>query len=161
MEQEKYHVNPENIMPEEDMPSYLDAQNGNIKPIISLEPDKTMPLFIYGITGNFEGETMDFMASIIHLIPTNEIEIRGRLRNQMNGNKTKFLEAHTEKYTVPNLNLLKGYIAQTTQNLIDKLGVQPYNPHWEVEFDPKESLDSIIQKMNDSNQFNIGIAKKD
>ena len=137
------------------------ASFGNLTPdskaVISITETET-PLFITGAPYDFAGNAFHLMATIIHNNKTNTIEIRSRLRNETTGRKNENTNRGTQSYTPENLEIMKTEILSMYTDLVkDMPYLQLQKTPFQISFEIGEDVDSIIQKMNDSNEFDIGI----
>ena len=131
----------------------------NMKPIIELSK-KVMPLYMFLGSMAFEtslGDTpIDFMATILHNKETQKLDIRGRIRFQDTGRKTSI--KGLDNLTSNNLNfeIAKKSIKNLYEKQLELIPLKELEPPFELSFDLNESMDSILEKMNKSNKFNIG-----
>ena len=154
----KLKISPENEMSKEDTE---DMMKNLGKPIIEMEEKKIMPLYMFIGTLEFMtqigGSIMNFMASVMHNKKEKCLEIRGRMRYEDTGRKTVF--NFPETFQINELPKAKEKIKDMYQTMLKQMPIIQKEPIFELEFRINESSDSIIQKMNDSNKFNIGISK--
>ena len=138
------------------------------KPVIEIIEDKIMPLYIFGSNLEFQytesknKQNIHFMGTILHQKKTNKLEIRSRLRLEDTGDK-KELPALLDKFTINDLHKAKNMLKKIYKQV--KTGtpfikIKELKKPFELNFKVNETADNVIQKMNDSNQFNIGIIKK-
>lgn len=146
-------ISPQNRMDE----TLLKSIDFNQTPVITMN-DNEGPLYIYLAKANYLESGIDFLMAIQHLKKTNEIQIKGRVRFNTSGNKQMFHGKETLPFTPTNMILLKRKIKETINFLFTNY---PFNltihPPLELEFEVDESTDSVLQKMNETNAFNIGI----
>jgi hypothetical protein len=104
----------------------------------------------------------NFMASIIHHKKAKTIEMRGRMRFEDTGRKTVFStkDEDIKPYTRANYQKMKWMIKDMPTMLVKETPFKPVEPIYELEFAINEDIDSIIKKLNDSNQFDIGVLPK-
>ena len=158
----KLIVSPENQMKPKDMANFTPPTNNqNHKPIIELTKEKTV--LYMGLQNLIFAETAysDYMASIVYDIKEKTIEMRGRMRTNLTGNKTIFSDKEPIPYTKANYIKMKWRVQDIVKKLpIDVPLFRPVDDFFSLEFAIGEDIDSITQKMNDSNRFNIGILPK-
>ncbi len=150
------YISPNNRMD----PTHQEGYKGQ-KPII--EMSETKNLLYMGLRNlSFGGSSyVDFMASIIYDVKAKTIEMRGRMRYEDTGRKTEFSDKKAEPYSLKAYNEKKKQIQSFTDLLINDIpAYQPMEDLFELEFSIGEDIDSITQKMNDSNRFNIGVIPK-
>lgn len=129
------------------------------KPVIEMEEGKTMPLFmLIGQNRMFETAVINIMASIIHHIKTDKLEIRGRIRFDATGNKTMF--RINKEFDLKELEDAKAEVRSFYKLAVEDLKLEELEPVFELEFDVNESMDSIMKKINDSDKFSIGTVEK-
>ena len=151
-------IKEENKMNSENLKEFKENKD-NMKPIIELS-EKVMPLYMFLGTMAFEtpfGDTpIDFMATILHNKETQKLEIRGRIRFQDTGRKTSI--KGPDNLTSDNLDfeIAKKSIKNLYEKQLELIPLKEITPPFELSFDLNESMDSIIEKMNNSNKFNIG-----
>ena len=148
------------ISPDNKMDKEQSDQLGS-KPII--EMSETKNLLYMGLRNMTFTETshVDFMASLIYDTKEKTIEMRGRMRYEETGRKTVFSDKKAEPYSLETYNEKKKLIRSFTELLINDIPLfKPMEDLFEIEFTIGEDTDSITQKMNDSNRFNIGIIPK-
>lgn len=144
-------ISPGNQMPEEDI------KNMGSEPIIEMSETKNLLYMGLRNLTFADSSAADFMASIIYNTEKKTIEMRGRMRFEDTGNKTGFQDKKPIPYSIDNYNKLKTRIQTFTRLLIKDIPLfQPTEDLFELEFSIGEDIDSITQKMNDSNRFNIG-----
>jgi hypothetical protein len=153
------NVNENNKMNPEDLKEFKENKD-NMKPIIELDEKKIMPLYMF--LGNMIFETpigdatIDFMASILHNKETQKLEIRGRLRFQDTGRKVIINGPTNLNPDNFNYEIAKKEIKRIYEKQLALIPLKESEPPFELSFDLNESIDSIIEKMNNSNKFNIG-----
>ena len=149
-------ISPDNRMDTTDEIGFIDQH-----PII--EMTETKNLLYIGLRNLTFAETahVDFMASLIYDTKAKTIEMRGRMRFEDTGNKTIFSDKKAEPYSLEKYNEKKKQIQSFTELLIKNVELfKPMEDLFEMEFSIGEDTDSITQKMNDSNRFNIGVIPK-
>ena len=157
-------INPQNKMSDEKLNEFKDSiDSGGIapKPVLEMDPGRIMPLYMF--IGNVRapkiGDTkMNYMLAESHLIKTGEIEVRGRMRYEATGRKTVF--GLKEKFKLKDLDKAKKAIRDAYEDTRSAMWLIEIKPVAELNFEVGESMDSIIRKMNDSNEFNIGQVNK-
>jgi hypothetical protein len=127
------------------------------KAVLKLEEGVEMPLFLYGVPYTFMEVPCHLLVAIQHIIPSNELEIRGRMRFETTGNKSEFAKPQRMPFNERNLELMKEEVRRVVEQMETDLPFIPQKPHFELNFRPGESVESVIKKMNDSNEFNIGV----
>jgi len=152
-------ISPENRMLTADMTKLnLNHPEGAV---LNMIEKVEMPLYIYGIPCSFMGLECHFMAAIQHFIKENIIEIRGRLRFESSGNKTSVTGKNKMQYSKENLETMK----QEIKDIVRRMGtIMPFittKTPFELNFEVDESIESIMKKMNNSNQFDIGVKDKE
>ena len=88
-----------------------------------------------------------------HLKKTDEIEVRGRMRYEATGRKTVF--AFKEKFKLNELDRAKKEIRKAYESMRNGMWLIETTPTCELNFEINESMDSIMKKINDSDQFNV------
>lgn len=157
-------ISEDNRMDPKTMEGFLKNKDKNKwKPIIEMDEKMVMPLHMFIGTIGLEtilGEaTMDLMCTVLHLKKTGELEIRGRMRYQSSGNKDVFTLPKTFK--LEELEMAKKEIKNLYAGIFFKEPrFEEKEPPFELNFKVNEGIDGIIEKMNKSNKFNIGIAPK-
>lgn len=126
------------------------------KPIIEMNEEKSMPLFIF--IGNtkcpwLENTEMNLMMTAMHMKKENKIEVRGRMRYEATGNKTAF--EMKESFKMTELLEAKQKIREMYNKVCEEMKLEETRPPYELEFMIGEKTEDIIQKMQDSDQFNI------
>lgn len=130
------------------------------RPIIELTDDTSL-LYIYIVNLKVSTINTDIMASIIHSKKDNTIEMRGRIRREDTGSKSVFPTAPKLDYSEEAMKTMKAGIAGIVRKVSEDLPfVQVLKTPFEISFAVDEDMDSIIKKLNASDQFNIGIADK-
>lgn len=136
-------------------------ENPETKPIIEIDEKRIMPLYMFIGTVEFilQGSSIgNLMITILHQKKTNTLEIRGRMRYEDTGRKTEF--KIPGEYKLENLEIAKKEIKNFYEKMLIDLALIETEPIFELEFKVNEKIDDLIQKINDSNKFNIGTAKK-
>ncbi len=157
-------ISEDNRMDPKAMEGFLKNKDKNEgKPIIEMDEERVMPLYMFigtiGLKTTFGEATMDLMCTVIHLKKTGELEIRGRMRYQDTGNKDVFTIPKTFK--LEDLEKAKKEIKNLYAGIFFKEPrFEEKEPPFELNFKVNEDIDGIIEKMNKSNKFNIGIAPK-
>jgi hypothetical protein len=152
------YISPENRMDPEEQ-----SQINHSEAIIEMSDDKKV-LFMGLRNLSFSplpniSSPIDFMASIIYDTKNKTIELRGRMRYEDTGRKTVMSDKKVVPYTKKNYEQKKKIIRQLTNELCKDAPVfTPLEDLFELEFKLDETIDSIIQKINNSNRFNIGRA---
>lgn len=150
-------ISPQNRMSKEYIKSLnLNKPKKEEKSVISLIEKKQSILFLYGVPLTFLDKNIHFMATIQHNIKKNTINIAGRLRFEETKNKTMMMGKKALKCTPENITALKEEIRNIHIKLERDLPFKSVKAHFELNFKIGESVDSIVQKMNDSNEFDIG-----
>ena len=152
---ERARANQKNATNEAEADGHTNSEN-IVSPVVEMEENRIMPLFIF--IGNLKapkiGNTkMNYMCTASHLKKTNEIEVRGRMRYEATQRKTVF--AFKEKFKLNELNLAKEKIRKAYEAMRTGMWLIETTPTYELNFEVNESLDSIIKKINDSDQFNV------
>jgi hypothetical protein len=152
-------ISEENKMDPEKMKDFI-SQKGIPKPIIEFNEKKAMPLYIFIANLIFLSATnINIMATIMHIKKTNKLEIRGRIRYETTGIKTEFTGKKT--YKPEEIDKAKEFIKKFYKDMLNDLPlVREIKQPTEINFEINEELNKILQKMNDSNEFNIGISEK-
>lgn len=154
----KLKISKENKMNKEDLKQFT----GKNKPIIEMIPGKTMPLYLFIADTECSwanNKIINIMITIIHHIKTDKLELRGRVRFEDTGNK--IILGGKKQFEATNLIEAKAEIMKLYNDMVDQMNLKELRRPFELEFMINESSESIIQKMNNSNMFNIGtIAKK-
>ena len=148
------------ISPDNKMNKEQSDQLGS-EPII--EMSETKNLLYMGLRNMTFAETshVNFMASLIYNTKEKTIEMRGRMRYEETNRKTVFSDKKAEPYSLETYNKKKKLIKSFTELLINDIPLfKPLEKLFEMEFSIGEDTDSITQKMNDSNRFNIGVIPK-
>lgn len=156
----KIYIKPENKMPEEQMASCFSKQHTLAGPVVEMHEGKMMPLYVFGgflvIRSKLGDANLDIMISLIHHIKEDKIELRGRIRYEATGRKTVF--KHPEMFSLKDYEDAKQEVRNMYLKLIKETPIKPLTTAWELEFPIGETTENIIQKMEQSNHFNIGIA---
>ncbi len=150
-------ISPENKMD----PEMLKEIDPESRGIIQIEEGRIAPLYIFiaNIRAPKMGNTkINYMMTASHLKKTNEIEIKGRLRYEATGRKTVF--SLKENFKLNELDKAKGKIKEMYTVLRNKMWLIEISPAVEINFGANESIDSIIKKMDESGEFDIGITPK-
>lgn len=152
---ERVRAKQENTTNEAETDGHTNLEN-MARPVVEMEESRVMPLFIF--IGNLKapkiGDTkMNYMCTASHLKKTDEIEIRGRMRYEATGRKTVF--SFKEKFRLNELNLAKEKIRKAYEAMRTGMWLIETTPTYELNFEVNESLDSIIKKINNSDQFNV------
>jgi len=161
MKKPNIKISPQNKMSKEQMKRFSPLMEKKQKTdkgdsMISIQEGKYSMLFIYGVPLQFQGTSnVHFMASIQHRIKENKIRLMGRMRFEDTQRKTTF-RGKTLDCTKENIEKLKEEIRKMATIMEIELPYKAAKPHFELEFKVGESIESIMQKMNDSNEFNIG-----
>lgn len=157
-------ISDENKMDPEMISSFINNKN-KPEPVIELKEKETMPLYIFiakfksGMVKQEKDEVyMNLMMTIIHLKKTQTLEIRARMKYEDTGRKTIF--KIPKKYKIKDIEEAKKEIHEFYSGMISQLPFEATEPPFELEFDINENAKSIIKKLNDSNQFDIGQVKK-
>ena len=137
------------------------------KPVIEMDEKKIMPLYITGanlkVETPFNKQNVHFMATILHHKKTNKLEIRSRMRIDDTGDKQE-LPAIKDKFTIKEIDKAKQEIQKKYKQLLEEqppfIMIKELKKPFELSFKINETADNVIQQMNDSNQFDIGIVKK-
>jgi len=157
------YISPENKMNPERLKNIT---NNPTKPVIEMNPEKIMPLHMFigilefiPIKNITQYKTIiNLMATILHNKKTNKLEIRGRIRYEDTERKTVF--NIPKEFKLTELNKAKKEIKTFYTDMINNKMFKEVEPKFEIDFKINDDIDSIIKKLNDSNKFNIGIAKK-
>lgn len=148
------YISPQNRMPQEE------KDNFGSEPIIEMSDTKNL-LYMALRNMTFGGTAhVDYMASLIYDTEKKTIQMRGRMRYEDTGRKTIF-NTKAEPYSLKTYNKKKALIKEFTELLLKDVPLfKPSEDLFELEFSIGEDTDSIIQKMNNSNRFNIGTIPK-
>ena len=127
-----------------------------VRPIVEMEENRIMPLYLF--IGNLKApkignSKMNYMCTASHLKETSEIEVRGRMRYEATGRKTVF--SMKEKFKLRELDLVKEKIKKAYQAMRTGMWLVETTPIFELNFEVNEHMDSIMKKINDSDQFNV------
>jgi len=157
-----FFVSPQNKMNEKEAKKYVESyENEESSPVFKLKEGIEMPLYIFGTNFSFmKTIETNLMIIIQHHIKENQIEIKGRIRYESTGNKTYFGREKKEKYTERNLELFKKEIKQMAEKIESDLPFKQTRKPFEINFNVNEPIESIMKKLNDSNEFNIGTVDK-
>lgn len=128
----------------------------DINAIITMEEGKTMPIYIHGASFKFLNINCDLLFSIIHETKYNTIQIKGRIKYD-NGEKTQFINPRKLVYSEMAIESLKKEIKEMKNEIEKNLELTPNQPSFELKFKKNETIENIIQAINNSNKFNIGI----
>mgnify|MGYP001605599740 CR=1 FL=1 len=149
------------ISPDNRMDTKSEIDYTNQQPIIEMTETKNLLYMALRNLTFADSSHVDFMASLIYDTKTKTIEMRGRMRFEDTGKKTVFSDKKAEPYSLEKYNEKKKLIKSFTELLINDIPLfKPMENLFELEFTIGEEIDSITQKMNDSNRFNIGIIPK-
>ena len=151
-------IKKENKMDPKDLKE-LKENKDNMKPIIELS-EKVMPLYMFLGSMAFEtslGDTpIDLMVTILHNKETQKLEIRGRLRFQDTGRKISMEGQNNLNSDNIGFEIAKKAIKNLYEKQLELIPLKELESPFELSFDLNESIDSIVEKMNKSNKFNIG-----
>jgi len=143
-------------IPPDEKTAIADAvESGEAKPIVSMEEGKQMPLFMYGINYEWCGQVINFMGTITYLVKDNLIEGRGRLRFDITGNKMAFELKGKKVMTPMAIESMKNEIRKVSADMEKTMKCRRIDEPFELCFEAGEKMESIMKKINDSNQFNI------
>jgi hypothetical protein len=134
---------------------------GEVKPVIQMEEGRITPLYILiaNVRAPKIGNTkMNYMIAASHLKETDEISVAGRMRYETTGRKTVF--SLRENFKLSELDQAKKKIREMYDSMRDKMWLIETKPAVEINFGANESLDSIIKKMDESGEFDIGTLEK-
>lgn len=150
-------ISPENRMSASDIPS-LEELAAN-KPIVEFGDNYDL-LYIFSQPLEFMGVGTHLMCSIVYDKKTKQIEMRGRMRFESTGRKTCF-QSKPQRYSPLSYKKLKTKASSMSSILMkDITAFVAVKPPVELEFALGEDVEAIIKKMNDSGEFNIGVAPK-
>lgn len=148
------------ISPANRMDNEESSQMGH-EPIIEMSETKNLLYMGLRNLTFADSSVVDFMASLIYDVKAKTIEMRGRMRFEDTGNKTVFSDKVAKPYSIETYNEKKKQIRSFTELLLNDVPLfKPLEDLFELEFSIGEDVDSITQKMNDSNRFNIGVIPK-
>lgn len=150
-------ISPENRMRPEDMEG---INKDNVQPVMKMDPGNEMPVFMFIADVGMEFPPlglakMNFMMCAQHMIKTNRIEVRGRMRFEDTGRKTHIEMKHDFKFS--DLEKAKQEIRDMYAKMTTEMGLVEDHKPWEMTFEVNEDMDSVMKKLNDSGHFNIGI----
>lgn len=128
----------------------------NIKPIIKMDENESMPLYMF--IGDTEcpylrNTKMNFMTTAMHMKKENIIKVIGRIRYEYTERKTIF--EIKEQFKMTELLEVKGKIQEMYNTMCEKMQLKEIHKPQEIEFMINEDIDSILKKMNESNAFNM------
>jgi hypothetical protein len=145
-------ISANNKMSKEDQAKF---KAGGQTPIIPMS-EKDNLLFIGMQYLSFQTELLDFMAAINYNVDKRTIQMNGRLRFESSGNKT-IVSNKPKRYTTANYEKMKNEIRSFIPDVTKEVPMfKAKEPLFELEFAIGEDVNSIINKMNLSNRFNIG-----
>ena len=150
----KFNISPQNKMSNKELKKF-DLKKTKNNPIFSIEQGVKMPLFMYIANHRYKNtETMNFMAAIMYDCKNKTIQLKGRIRFNGSGRKTVFSDPNIKPFTAKNLEELK----ESCRKINKMPFTEQINQPKELEFAIDEPYENIIQKINDSDMFNIGVA---
>lgn len=142
-------------------PKILKVFSENIedaKPVIELN-DKIAPIYMFiaivAMKSPLGEIIVNFMTTILHNKKEKKLEIRGRARFETT--KKKMIFEHKKKYSLDEIPKAKTIIKEMYNTMVKDLSLTEKETPYELEFEIDEDTTSIVQKMNNSNQFDIGI----
>lgn len=150
-------ISPNNRM---DAKELKDFEAGKDHPIIEMSDKKNLLYMALQNLSFMDTEDFDFMASIIYDVDNKTIEMRGRLRFETSGNKQIFSDPKPIRYNARNYQRKKEQIKSFSTDIVDRKIFKAKEPLFEMEFAIGEDINSLTNKMNLSNRFNIGSIPK-
>lgn len=148
------------IYPWNRMPK-IETKNLGGKPIIEMSDTSHLIFMVIEDATVMTDYPINFMASIIYNSKKKTIELRGRMRLDESGIKQPFSTKKPIKYTQQSFTKMKDQIKKLITSMQKSFPNYSSNGELlELEFAIDEDMDSIMNKINDSNRFNIGIASK-
>jgi hypothetical protein len=163
-QEKEIYVKPENRMSEEEMSSSgLGDPRNKMHPVIEIIEDQTMPLYIFGkplvFKSTFGNANLDIMLTILHHIKDNKLELRGRIRYESTGRKTIF--SNPKMFEIYEYENAKKELENMYLELIENSPFKPAGPAWALEIPIKATANDVIELLEESNHFNIGISSKE
>ena len=153
-EKPKLRIDPENKMSQKRLSELMFDWSEDNKPIVEIKEGESTPLYIYVRNFYCKDLEVNLMATICYHIKEKEIEVRGRARFS-SGRKLPF---HTKKkWSVGDYEKLKEEIERASFAFGSWPDITESSEPTILEFTQDESADSIMQKMNDSGEFDIGV----
>ena len=154
------YVKPENRLTQEQMEkSFLESKE-SCAPVVEMHDGKVMPLYMFGgplvLRSKLGDSNMDIMITLLHHVAEDKIELRGRIRYEATGRKTVF--NRPEMFNISEYEDARQTARNMYLQLIKETPIKPLSTACELEFPVGETTENIIQKMEQSNHFNIGIA---
>lgn len=146
-----FSENPQNRIPNPE----IEMQNSTI----IIDHEKTMPLYIISIPYKCLGKDCQFMATILHTKKDNLLESRGRLKIDATGQKAPFISPEKLTYSPTTLEKMKEELRNLTKTLSNSGLFKATKPCFEINFKINESMESVMKKLKDSDQFNINSVK--
>jgi len=149
-------IKPQNRMTPAELNRLVINENpDDSKAIVEMKEGELMPLYMFvGKLRMGDNWRCNLMCSVMHLVKTNEIEIRGRMRYEETGNKTIF---NSGKKSISDLEKAKDDIDDVYQGMIRVGLCEADGKPTTLEFEKDEPIESIMKKMEASDCFNIGV----
>lgn len=154
----KFKIKPENTIKPEELAEFDVKENA---PIVEIEEGRVMPLYIFiGMVASpiMKNTIVNVMATALHFKKNDTITVRGRLRFESTGKKTVF--EMKEKWPLADIHQAKWKIKEFYESMVRKMFLTEIEPSFEIDFKIGESMEEVIEKMNQSDKFNIGNIKK-
>lgn len=152
------NIKPENRLNMEEI-GHIDTTD---EPIVRMEEGVVMPLYI--MIGVVElktpigGSIMNLMGVASYLREKDEIEVRGRMRFEATGRKTAF--QMNRRFKPEELIEAQWAIKDMYTKMVKDMGLIEKEPIFELNFGKNDTTEEIIEKMNQSDKFNIGSFEK-
>ena len=145
------------------MISQFKNYKGNPKPVIEMIEKEIMPLniFIAKFISNLKKSKnidLNLMLTILHLKKENKLEIRGRMRYEDTGRKTIF--TLPKSFKLEELDKAKAIVLEFYTGMIKELPFIPVGEPYQINFEVNETINKVIKKLNNSNQFDFGTIDK-